>query len=443
MEPTKLTPKPKLIIIGAGFGGLTAAQALRYANVDITIIDRTNHHLFQPLLYQVATASLSPGDIAMPVRAVFKQQENITVVLGEAVDINENNQVVTLEDGGTFNFDYLIIATGTRHSYFGNNQWEENAPGLKTISDALKIREKILLSLEKAELESDPEKRKALLHFVIVGGGPTGVELAGAISEIVKRAVINDYHNMKADDTNITLVEALPYILPPFDPELRTAAVKMLNKMGVNVMVNTMVTDVDDHGVNTKKGYFKSNNVIWAAGNEASPILKSLNVQTGKAGRIPVQPDLTIKGYPNIFVIGDAAIFQNKSGQELPAMAPVAIQQGRHVARLLGDRIQNRKRPAFHYQDRGKMATIGRAKGVAELGEFKFAGFFAWVIWSVVHIFFLIGFRNRFRVMAEWVWYYITFRGSVRLITGVDVYEKKKEGEKKRQDEKEMENRKA
>ncbi|MEX2403675.1 MAG: NAD(P)/FAD-dependent oxidoreductase, partial [Balneolales bacterium] len=303
-------PKPRLVIIGAGFGGLTAAQALRYANVDITIIDRTNHHLFQPLLYQVATASLSPGDIAMPVRAVFKKQENVTVILGEVVDVNEEKRTLALEDGDTLNFDYLIIATGTRHSYFGNNQWEENAPGLKTISDALKIREKILLSLEKAERENNPEIRKAFLNFVIVGGGPTGVELAGAISEIVKRAVIRDYNNINAEDTSITLVEALPHILPAFDQDLRIAAVKMLNDMGVNVTVDTMVTDVDDHGVDTKRGYIKSTNVIWAAGNEASPLLKSLNVEAGKAGRIPVQSDLTIKGHPNIFVIGDAAIFQ-------------------------------------------------------------------------------------------------------------------------------------
>lgn len=443
METTKYNRRPKLVIIGAGFGGLTAAQALAKADIDITIVDRTNHHLFQPLLYQVATGSLSPGDIAMPVRSVFKKQDNVKVILGEVFTVDEEKQVIKLKDGDIINFDYLIVATGTRHSYFGNNQWEGNAPGLKTISDALKIREKLLLSLEKAERETDPEKRKKLLNFVIVGGGPTGVELAGAISEIVKRSVIHDYNNIEAGDTAITLIEALPHILGAFDEDLRAAAVKMLNKMGVNVMLDTMVTDVDDNGVSTKKGYIQSSNVIWAAGNEASPVLKSLKVKPGKAGRIPVQRDLTIDGYPNIFVIGDAAIFQDESGEELPALAPVAMQQGRHVARLLSDQIEHKKRPGFKYKDKGKMATIGRAKGVAELGQFKFAGFFAWVLWSVVHVLFLIGFRNRFRVMAEWMWYYLTFRGGVRLITGIDVSKSrlKEESKEQAEKEKEMENK--
>ncbi|MEX0928393.1 MAG: NAD(P)/FAD-dependent oxidoreductase [Balneolales bacterium] len=420
MDADSRTDKKRhIVIVGAGFGGLTAAQALKDTDYDITIIDRTNHLLFQPLLYQVATASLSPGDIAMPVRAVFRNQANASVILGEVVAVDKHRRTVTLADGEILTFDYLIMAPGTRHSYFGHAEWEINAPGLKTLADALKIRERILLSLEKADRENDPQKRKKYLNFVIVGGGPTGVELAGAISEIVKRTVIRDYKRVQPTDTSITLIEALPHILSAFDPGLRSEAIKMLNGMGVEVQLDTMVTSVDNHGVETKSGYIESANVIWAAGNEASPVLKSLNVTGGKAGRLPVERDLTLKGFPSIFVIGDAAIFTDDSGSELPALAPVAMQQGRHVAKLLRDHLKEGIRPVFQYKNKGKMATIGRAKGVAEMGRFKFAGFFAWVLWSFVHIFFLIGFRNRFRVMAEWGWYYFTFRGSFRLITGL------------------------
>ncbi|MEX0686475.1 MAG: NAD(P)/FAD-dependent oxidoreductase [Balneolales bacterium] len=411
--------KPRLIIVGAGFGGLTAAQSLKQADMDVILIDRTNHHLFQPLLYQVATASLAPGDIAMPVRAIFRNQENISVILGEVTAVDKDRQVVTLDHKEELDYDYLLIATGTHHSYFGHNEWEEHAPGLKTLSDALKIREKILLALEKAEREPNPQKRKESLHFIIVGGGPTGVELAGSISEIVKRAVIRDYRNISKDGTSITILEGLPYILPGFDESLRDNATRMLKKMDINVKVNTMVTEVTDQGVNTKDGFIKSGNVIWAAGNEASSLIKRLDLEAGRAGRIPVEQDMSVKGYPNMFIIGDAAIYTTEEGRELPALAPVAIQQGRHVARLLSENFAPGDRPAFRYRDKGQMATIGRAKGVAQIGSFKFSGFMGWMLWSVVHIFFLIGFRNRFRVMAEWVWYYLTFRGSFRLITGL------------------------
>ena len=424
-QPGVTKNKPRLIIIGAGFGGLTAAQSLKKADLDILLIDRTNHHLFQPLLYQVATASLAPGDIAMPVRAIFRKQKNISVILGEVTRVDKDRQVIILDDKEELSYDYLLIATGTRHSYFGNDKWEDNAPGLKTLSDALKIREKVLLSLEKAEREPDPEKRKNKLHFVIVGGGPTGVELAGSISEIVKRAVMRDFKTVTTDDTSITLLEALPSILTGFDESLRQKATKMLGRMDVRVLANTMVTDVNAEGVNTKTGFIKSGNVIWAAGNEASGLIRSLDVESGKAGRIPVKADMTIDGYPNIFIIGDAAIYTDQDGRELPALAPVAMQQGRHVARLLSEDFSAGERPAFRYNDKGQMATIGRAKGVAQFGSLKFAGFTGWLLWSVVHIFFLIGFRNRFRVMAEWVWYYLTFRGSFRLITGLPADAKK------------------
>jgi NADH dehydrogenase len=407
----------KIVIIGGGFGGLMTAKALKGVNDEIVLIDKTNYHLFQPLLYQVATAALSPGDIALPIRAVFSKFKNVKVILDEVVSINRANRKVVLKDG-EIGFDYLVIAIGSRHSYFGNDKWETKAPGLKTLGDALSIRERILISLEKAEKENDPEKRRKYLNFVIIGGGPTGVEMAGAIAEIAKKSLMRDFRNLKASDTNIYLIEAMPLVLNNYPQELSLKAQNDLAKMGVELKLGTKVTDVNSNGVNTDKGFFETKNIIWAAGNSVSPLLGSLNTKLDRAGRVYVKKDMSIEGDPNIFVIGDAALSFDEKGKQLPGVAPVAIQQGRYVGKIIKDKIQPENRKFFHYVDKGNLATIGRAKAVADIHGLKLSGFIAWAAWCFIHIFFLIGFRNRFRVMAEWAWYYITFRHGIRLIVG-------------------------
>ncbi len=407
----------KVVIIGGGFGGLTAAKALEGSGADITIIDRTNYHLFQPLLYQVATAALSPGDIAIPIRAVFRKNKNVKVIMDEVISINRSDKKV-ITKGGEAEFDSLIVATGSSHSYFGNDQWEKNAPGLKTLSDALLIREKILNSLEQAEKETDEDKREKFLTYVIIGGGPTGVEMAGAIAEIVKKSLMNDFRKINASFTKIYLVEALPRVLTAYPEKLSCKAHAYLEKMGVELKLNSKVTDVNSHGVKVGDEFIETANVIWAAGNTVTPLLKSLNTKLDRAGRVYVSKDLSIEGDPNIFVIGDAALFFDDEGKQLPGVAPVAIQQGNFVGKIIKEKIPKEKRVPFRYFDKGNLATIGRAKAVADIHGFKLSGFIAWVAWCFIHIFFLIGFRNRFRVMAEWAWYYITFRHGIRLIVG-------------------------
>ena len=409
----------KIVIVGGGFGGLMTAKALKGANDEIVIIDKTNYHLFQPLLYQVATAALSPGDIALPIRAVFSKFKNIKVILDEVVSINRTERKVILRDG-EIGFDYLVISIGSRHSYFGNDKWEANAPGLKTLGDALLIRERILMSLEKAEKEDDPVKRKKYLTFVIIGGGPTGVEMAGAIAEIAKRTLMRDFRNFKPSDTNIYLIEAMPMLLNNYPQELSVKAQNDLAGMGVELKLNTKVTDVKSNGVETDKGLFETKNIIWAAGNSVSPLLGSLDIKLDRAGRVYVKKDMSIEGDPNIFVIGDAALFFDEKGKQLPGVAPVAIQQGRYVGKIIKNKTVPQNRKSFHYVDKGNLATIGRAKAVADIHGLKLSGFIAWVAWCFIHIFFLIGFRNRFRVMGEWGWYYITFKHGIRLIVGKD-----------------------
>jgi NADH dehydrogenase len=406
----------KVVIVGAGFAGLLAAKELKNTSYEITIIDKNNHHLFQPLLYQVATAALSPGDIAVPIRGEFSGEKNINIIMGEAEKIDKINKVVELKDVKV-PFDYLIVATGARHSYFGKNEWEQYAPGLKTIQDALYIREKILRSLEEAE-KCNPENYQKYLTYIIVGGGPTGVELAGAIAEIAKKTWMNDFRNINASKTRVYLIEALPRLLMAYPEELSRKAREELESMGVIVKTNTMVLDVNEKGVNTKDGFIDSVNVIWAAGNSASPLLKTLDTETDKAGRVIVNNDLTIPGYPDIFVLGDAAALKDEHGNFLPAVAQVAMQEGRYAARILKDGIPQEKRAPFRYKDKGIMATVGRAKAVAYIRGFKLSGFFAWLTWSFVHVMFLIGFRNRIRVMVEWSWYYVTLKHGIRLITG-------------------------
>lgn len=412
-----MTQKKKVIIIGGGFGGLTAAQELaKKKEIEILLIDRTNHHLFQPLLYQVATSALSPGDIATPIRSVFRGKKNVKVVMDDVIEVEKSKKVVIGNSGKRYSYDYLIVATGTRHSYFGNTQWENHAPGLKTLTDALDIRERILWSLEQAENEESAVLRQKYLNFVIIGGGPTGVELAGAISEITRKTGMDDYKNVREKDIHVYLLEGLDSILNTYPDDLRESARKKLVDMGVDVYLNTMVNNIDDEGIKAGNLIIPSSNIIWAAGNEGTSLLKKLEFETDRAGRIIVSSYLTTEGYPDIFIIGDAANCTDADGKQVPGIAPAAMQMGKFVARKIMGNLKGDEK--FVYRDKGNMATIGRGKAIAEIGGFKFKGFTAWLLWSFVHIFFLIGFRNRFRVMAEWIWYYLTFKGSFRLITG-------------------------
>ena len=394
---------------------MTAAKSLLKYDLEIVIIDKTNHHLFQPLLYQVATAALSPADIAHPIRSSFSGNKNVSVFLGEVTKIERENKKVFF-NGSFNNYDYLIVAVGSRHHYFGNPEWEKFAPGLKTLNDALQIREKILLSLETAEKIQDKNERKKYLSFVIVGGGPTGVELAGAIGEIVKRNLVKDYRNIDPKQTKVYLVEAIPKILTPFPDKLSLRAKKDLEELGVDVILNVKVTSVNEKGVQLGDRFIETKNIIWAAGNQVMPVLKSLNTSLDSAGRVIVNQDLTVDNNPDVFVIGDAAAVKDDKGILLPAIAPVAMQQGKYVAKIIGENISKEQRKKFKYKDRGIMATIGKAKAVAVIKGFNLSGLFAWLAWCVIHILFLISFRNRFRVMAEWMWHYITNRPGIRLI---------------------------
>lgn len=405
-----------VVIVGGGFAGISVAKKLAGTSFNITIIDKTNHHLFQPLLYQVATAALSPGDIAMPIRAIFTKQKNVNVVLGEVTSIDKESRRIHLQNGSSLPFHYLVLAPGAQYNYFGNENWKEHAPGLKSLSDALDIRERILLSLEKAEQINDPEKRTPFLTYVVIGGGPTGVEMAGSIAEIAKRSMMRDFRNIKPEETKIYLVEAASDILNGFDEPLPQKGLETLRDMGVEVLLNTPVQEIKEHGVQVEGKFIETPNIIWGAGVKASPVIEELGIETDRMGRAIVEPDLSIAGYPNIFVAGDAAHVKDHNGKPLPGLAPVAMQQGRYVGDLIRHEQTQNKRKAFHYVDKGTMATIGRAKAVADIRGFKFSGFFAWLLWGLIHIFFLIGFRNRFRVFAEWTWHYITFKRGVRLI---------------------------
>lgn len=407
-------PRKQIVIIGGGFGGLTAARRILHA--DVVLIDRTNHHLFQPLLYQVATAALSPSDIAWPLRTVFRPQRNVRVVMDEVLSIDRVARLIRLRDSAPIPFEILIVAPGARHGYFGHDEWEPLAPGLKTMTDAVRLREKMLLAFEEAERRRAATGTQDPLTFVIVGGGPTGVELAGALAEIGRKAMGPDFPHLQLDDLSILLVEGGPRILPGFSPHLSTKAAAALARMGVTVRLNSQVSAVLVDGVRIGGELIPSGNIIWAAGNRASPLLDTLSVPQDASGRIKVQPDLTVPGDPWIFAIGDAAHCIGKDGNPLPGLAPVAIQQGRYVGDLIVNQRPPDQRRPFVYRDRGMLATIGRAKAVAQLGPIRASGLLAWLLWCIVHIFFLIGFRNRVRVMSEWVWYYITFKPGARLL---------------------------
>jgi NADH dehydrogenase len=406
--------RKQIVIIGGGFGGLTAAQSLR--NAEVVLIDRTNHHLFQPLLYQVATAALSAGDIAWPLRTIFRGQPHVHVTMDTVLSIDRAARVIRLQDTPPIVFDILIVAPGSRHSYFGHDAWEHSAPGLKTLADAVQLREKMLLAFEEAARRRTANNKQDGLTFVIVGGGPTGVELAGALAEIGRKAMGPDFPTLHLDDLAILLVEGGPRILPGFSPDLSARAAAALERMGVTVKLNSPVSDIRGDGVMIGNEFVRSANIMWAAGNRASPLLASLEVPRDRSGRIMVQPDLTIPGDPWIFVIGDAAHCVGPDGTPLPGLAPVAMQQGSYVATIIRKETPPEQRRPFVYADRGMLAAIGRAQAVAQIGPLRFSGLAAWLLWCLIHIFFLIGLRNRVRVMSEWMWYYLTFKPGARVI---------------------------
>lgn len=406
-----------IVIVGGGFGGLTLARKLAKSDFKITLIDKTNHHLFQPLLYQVAAAALSPGEIAAPIRSVFSSYPNVEVVMAEVTSVDKEHKSLELGNGRRISFDKLILAPGTQYNYFGHSEWEKYTYSLKTVADALEIRDQIFLSLEKAEQISDPASRESLLTYVIVGGGPTGVEMAGAIAEIAKRNMMRDFRNISKNETRIFLVEAGPRILSAYPEHLSTKAGRILEDMGVRVLTNTAVKNITRDMVHFESGGISTPNIIWAAGVKSVTLADSLDMPQDGAGRVFTEPDLSLPGFPDIFVIGDAAHVKDSSGNPLPAVAPVAMQQGVFLAKLLSKPATG-EQARFEYVDKGNMATIGRAKAVADIRGITLSGFTAWVLWSFIHILFLIGFKNRFKVFFEWIWYYFTFKRGVRLITG-------------------------
>jgi NADH dehydrogenase len=417
---------PHIVIVGGGFGGLYAAKRLAKHPLQITLIDRRNHHLFQPLLYQVATAGLSPGNIAAPLRGILRGHDNVRVLLGEMQGLDAKNNAVILTDGTHIAYDYLILATGASHSYFGNDQWAGYAPGLKTLEDALEIRRRVLLAYELAERSTDSAERQALLTFVVIGGGPTGLELAGALGEMAHLTLRDNFRSIDPSEAQILLIELADRILPPFVPELSQKAAESVTRLGVTVMTQTKVTDVTDRHVTVMQGdstrVIPTRTVLWAAGVQASPLGKVVQEQSmavlDRAGRVVVEPDLSVAGLPNLFVIGDLASYTHGVERPLPGVAPVAMQQGRYVADAILMRQRGETPAPFRYQDKGSMATIGRAAAVAMIGKWKLSGYPAWLSWLFIHLLYLAEFDNRILVFFQWVWNYFTYRRGVRLILG-------------------------
>jgi NADH dehydrogenase len=406
----------KVVILGGGFGGINAAKALGGSKLDVWVVDKTNHHLFQPLLYQVASAALSPGDIAVPIREILSPYENITVLMGEVASINRQDKTILLLNGDHIGYEYLIVALGARHSYFGHDEWAQYAPGLKTLTDALKVRERILMSFEMAERCDSISEAKKYLNFVIIGGGPTGVEMAGAIAEIAYETMLKNFRRIDTTKTKIYLIEGSPHILPVYPESLTAKAQKYLEQYGVHVITGKRVTNVTSEGVDVEGNFIPSKNILWAAGNQASPVLKSLNVPLDKQGRVIVDADLSIPDHPEIFCIGDAACAMDRNGKPLPGLAPVAVQQGRYVAHLLRKRLPKKDRPPFYYLDKGTMATVGKMKAIGMFGKIYFSGFIAWLAWCFIHILYLIGFRNRLIVLTQWLFCYFSPQRGARLI---------------------------
>jgi NADH:ubiquinone reductase (H+-translocating) len=409
---------PHVVIIGGGFGGLSAARTLRNADVRVTLLDRRNHHVFQPLLYQVATATLSPGDIAAPIRWILRRSKNVRVLLGEATRIDVDRRRVDLTDGAVLEYDWLIVATGSSHAYFGHGDWEPHAPGLKTLEDAIGIRRRILIAFERAEREEDARRQRELLTFVIVGGGPTGVELAGTLAEIARQTLRDEFHSIDTARARILLVEAGSTILPTFPEKLRNAARASLQRLGIEVREGIAVTAVAAHGVMVGAERVDAGTVLWAAGVAASGLVKTLGVPLDRAGRVIVEPDLSIPGHPEVFVVGDAAAFLHQGGKLLPGVAQTAMQGARHAATTILRRLRGEPPKPFVYRDLGSMAIVGRRAAISDLGWIRFSGVLAWLAWLFLHIFMLIGFRNRMVVLFEWAVAYLTFQRGARLITG-------------------------
>lgn len=412
---------PHVVILGAGFGGLTAAQTLGRAPVRVTVVDRRNHHLFQPLLYQVAMAGLSPAEIAMPIRSVLRKQRNATVLLADVTSVDLERKRLQLRDGA-LDYDFLVYAPGTQNSYFGHNEWERYAPGLKSIEDAVEIRRRVLLAFERAERSIDEDERRRLLTFVVIGGGPTGVELAGAIAELSRTVLAREFRRIDPSRTKVILVEAGARILPSFDDDLALRAVDQLSEIGVDVRVGARVTTIDEDGVVVEQAgeteQIEARTVVWGAGVAPTPLARTLGVPLDRGGRVLVEPDLSLPGHPEAFAIGDATTFlHTPDKQPLPGVSPVAMQQARCVARNIEHTLDRRPRETFEYFDKGTMATIGRSRAIAQTGSLRLTGFTAWLAWLVVHIFYLIGFRNRIAVLANWAYAYFAYRRGARLIT--------------------------
>lgn len=415
--------KQRVVIVGGGFGGLNAAVHLAKSNFDVVVVDKTNHHLFQPLLYQVASAALAASDIAYNLREVLYRYSNTSVIMAEVQSVDTSAKAIKFLDGETLSYDYLILAVGTRQSYFGHPEWETHAPGLKSIKDATSIRDQILLAFEMAERSDDLEERKKLLSFVIVGGGPTGVEMAGAIAEIARKSMFKNFRRIHPENSKIYLIEGQPEIMSAFPSHLRAVAKRDLEQMGVIVYNDAFVTDITTQGVHIGDMFIPTVNVIWAAGNEAPALLKTLKTPLDKQGRVIVQQDLSIPNHPEVFVIGDAAAAKDKEGKPIPGVAPAAIQEGKYVAEIIKEGKGADQRVPFAYFDKGMMATIGKAKAIVAFGKMQLSGFFAWLCWGLIHIMYLIGFRNRLLVMMQWFFCYCTGKRNVRLIDkSIDSY---------------------
>jgi NADH dehydrogenase len=413
--------RKQVVVVGGGFGGLSAARGLVKAPVDVVLVDRTNHHLFQPLLYQVAMAGLSPADIAWPIRTILGKQANARVILGEVVGVNLEHRTVTYHAGEgvrTLGYDYLVLATGAKTSYFGHDEWEKYAIGLKDLDEAVEIRRRVLLAFEAAERTTDPEERRKLLTFAVIGGGPTGVELAGAIAELSRFVLARDFKSINAKATRVTLIEGGDRILSTFDPSLSASALAQLEELHVEVRLNAMVTSVDERGVHLGDEILEAGTIIWAAGVGATSLTRTLGVELDRAGRVRVQPDCSIPGHREAFSVGDMALYTHQDGKPLPGVSPVAMQMGRFVAEQIERDLEGKSRGTFHYVDKGSMATIGRSRAIAEIGKIKLTGFIAWFAWLAVHIFFLIGFKNRFAVLFNWAYSYFAYQRGARIITG-------------------------
>ena len=410
----------RVVILGGGFGGLYAAKALARGPLDITLVDRRNHHLFQPLLYQVATATLNPSDIAVPIRSVLRSRKNVRVLLGEAAKVDPHGRQVHLTDGAVLPYDFLIVATGATHSYFGHPEWWSVAPGLKSVEDALEIRKRVFVAYEAAERIADPAERAAFMSFVIIGAGPTGVEMAGALAEIARHSLPGDFRSIDPSKSRVILVEGLPRVLPSYPEQLSARAQRRLERLGVEVKTNHRVTGIDAEGVDLGGERLPARTVIWAAGVAASPLARSLGVPLDRAGRVLVEPDLTIPGFREVYVIGDLAYLE-QDGRPVPGVSPAAMQEGRHAAANIRRQMQGLDTRPFRYLDKGNFAVIGRGAAVGDVfGKLKLSGFLAWMAWLFIHIFFLIGFRNRALVLFDWAYSFLTFRRGARLITGVE-----------------------